>query len=416
MRSVDPKKLEALLLSLLTFLIGLRGIDIIGGFHNNLGYLSLTNRSAGPLMVGCIVAASAPNVESSEATLSAALVHFQEALSLNRGLDSAMIGLGLIDCMHDQLGKALDRWALISESNGRNSWYLAMGLLHRGANERATTVLIKDAQGELFARKLIESYRKYARIENALPWGEILIRISATRPNLETAADLYLELGRTSDAVDLWASVLPRLAEASPDYWWALAETARLGGDWNDARNALVSGAKLAADPHPFYERLGLLERDLGNWRAALEAFRLAIESQPDNQYGYLLAGDMQRELGNFDAAFQLYSSAAILSPSSSHADIRIGVLRYRQRQYGQAMSYLEDALEKNMLDPVARYYMALVFHDMGQHSRARSELEAAASMANNPDWWSLLASWFEEAELEDQAAEALKRSNALRP
>ena len=83
--------------------------------------------------------------------------------------------------------------------------------------------------------------------------------------------------------------------------------------------------------------KVGVIERDRGNLRQAVEAFEKAIELDPDNPDFYHNLGTAQRLLGNPDAALKSYTTARALKSEDPLLYLNMGSIYQQKDQVEKA-------------------------------------------------------------------------------
>jgi Flp pilus assembly protein TadD len=115
------------------------------------------------------------------------------------------------------------------------------------------------------------------------------------------------------------------------------------------------------------------------SWNEAEAQFRRAIESMPGASSARAwYAMNHLVPLGRFDEARDELQRAMEVDPLSLPIATGLGVRAYYAHRYDEAVSALSNALELDAAFPIAHYFLALAFTELGRHDEAWSEIEKA--------------------------------------
>jgi eukaryotic-like serine/threonine-protein kinase len=115
------------------------------------------------------------------------------------------------------------------------------------------------------------------------------------------------------------------------------------------------------------------------SWAEAEDQFRRAIDSMPGASSARAwFAMNHLVPLGRFDQARDELQRALEVDPLSLPIATALGVRSYYARRYDEAAAALSNALELDTAFPIAHYFLALVFTELGRHDEARTEIEKA--------------------------------------
>jgi serine/threonine-protein kinase len=115
------------------------------------------------------------------------------------------------------------------------------------------------------------------------------------------------------------------------------------------------------------------------SWTEAEAQFRRAIESMPgaSSAHGWYAMNHLV-PLGRFDEAYDVLQRALEVDPLSLPIATALGVRAYYAHRYEEAAAALSNALELDSAFPMAHYFLALVFTELGRHDEALTEIETA--------------------------------------
>lgn len=120
------------------------------------------------------------------------------------------------------------------------------------------------------------------------------------------------------------AETAARLAEATPEPFYALGVAYRGLGDTERAVKAFTKAASIPGAYSDLYREvyydLGVTHAESGDWKSAIEAYELALSNGPEATYVVLALAEAYEESGDRDRAVQEYLAAMGYDPSSKVA------------------------------------------------------------------------------------------------
>ncbi|HEV8209158.1 MAG TPA: protein kinase [Vicinamibacterales bacterium] len=115
------------------------------------------------------------------------------------------------------------------------------------------------------------------------------------------------------------------------------------------------------------------------SWIEAEAQFRRAIDSVPGASSAHAwYAMNHLVPLGRFDEARDTLERALAVDPLSLPIATALGVRAYYAHRYDEAATALSNALELDAAFPMAHYFLALVFTELGRHDEALDEIDKA--------------------------------------
>ncbi|MCK5739518.1 tetratricopeptide repeat protein [bacterium] len=167
---------------------------------------------------------------------------------------------------------------------------------------------------------------------------------------LTNIALLYMQLQNYEQALLNFERVIEidpnnKLAYNHLGYCYALS------GNFNYALVALKEYRKLAPDePNP-YDSMGDTYRLMGDWQQAAENYQLALVQNPEFMASFVNLGLTYFYQGDDDRAEQTYIEFARKWPGNYMIDLvneRMGLLKWRQKKYDQAIEIYKDIYPRN--------------------------------------------------------------------
>lgn len=176
------------------------------------------------------------------------------------------------------------------------------------------------------------------------------------------------------------AEGLPRMekmarATQSPDAWLIAGTTRMHRREFHEARADLEAALAINPNIPGLYTMVGQARDALGDTEAALPAFEAALKQDPRDFYANLYLGTMRLKQRDFENARPLLQLALQLQPTNPQARLQNAKLDSMTGKYAQAAAVLEE-LEKadpNWIDPhieLAPIYYKLHRPEDGQRER----------------------------------------------
>ena len=236
------------------------------------------------------------------------------------------------------------------------------------------------------------------QVQLGVDFGSRLIRPETK--NLE-AYNLYLRARhaanrRTAEHLAQSIDLFQKALEQEPDYARAHAGVAdsysllgiygaqRAGDVMPNARSAARRALELDSSLAEAHTSLGCVQSIFEwDWSAGEESFRTAIELAPDYPLArQWLAMNNLIPTGRHEEALASLQEAKKLDPLSPLISASMGLAFYFYRHFEAGVSELEDALEIEPGFSPARFFLGMIYTEMGRHGDAIRELEGAIDVA----------------------------------
>jgi tetratricopeptide (TPR) repeat protein len=135
-----------------------------------------------------------------------------------------------------------------------------------------------------------------------------------------------------------------------------------------------------------FYKK-GLAAYEKRNLDEALVNLSDAIDALPNHAEYYAARGFVYLEDGIEDKAGADFQQALKLYPYEMLAHYGQGILAYRSKQWEPALNHFLNAYRADQKRPETLYYLALVYHHLGQYENALQVMrQAQAALDANGD------------------------------
>ncbi len=124
----------------------------------------------------------------------------------------------------------------------------------------------------------------------------------------------------------------------------------------------------------------GLVEFHAEHYTKALEIFDQAVAADAADVYARYYRAMTRGRLNDFDGAISDLRAVLAAKPDFDQAALDLGVALIEQKQYGEALPYLEQAQRVPELDARASLFLGLAQLRLGQNPLARENFERAAA------------------------------------
>ena len=208
----------------------------------------------------------------------------------------ASLHQGAAACLQGDLPQAEAAWAA---GIGEHPYDLMMSLfaaVTAYADGRMIETPYSDEIGRHGHKQCVKTDRT-GDIQAAIDWCEFAFAYTPNKTTAGKLASLYERLGDESGAQAVWLRLQETLASSSPDYWWALGQSAEQEKDWPAAADAYQRGAALAGEKDAFrYSlRAGLMWLRAKDYAGAESVYRQALARELDRQPRFLIAAQPTR-------------------------------------------------------------------------------------------------------------------------
>lgn len=208
--------------------------------------------------------------------------------------------------------------------------------------------------------------------------------------------DLRLAITMYEKAVELdssFALALAMLSRAHSGMYWDYYD--RTDKRAEKAKKAVDKALSIEPDLPQAMLALGTYYYSLLDYDKALEQFKIALKNQPNNSEVIAAIAGVQRRKGELDQAIDNYFSAFELDPRSYIRAFDIGLTYGLQRNYAEAVRYLDKTITLAPDWPMAYIYKAwLCLFWEGTITKAQNVLQEASGKADLEQsvyyWWLL--------------------------
>lgn len=252
---------------------------------------------------------------------------------------------------------------------------LKEGHLEQGAKE-LRRVLSCDPKAVFPRKELLKVYAQLGRYQEAIDMAqEVLKRAPKDSETRFILGKLYIAQGRPARAIQ----TLEALLEDNPSYEEALSVLAMIYMRQKKLDQAIATIERLAKkkpEVPTLWLELARLYREKGDFEKAKEAYRKALALAPSELQWSLEYGEFLEKLGDIKAAEGLYQKALKENPGNFHLEQALFRLYLEEHRYQEALSILDDIERHLGPQPQLELRRALIFLDMDQPGKARKILQ----------------------------------------
>jgi len=166
----------------------------------------------------------------------------------------------------------------------------------------------------------------------------------------------------------------------------ALGDACLKLGDLSEARAEYLRALSLQNNYAPAHDGLGRVFEAGGDDDRAAEAYQKALELNVAFPDAYANLGELYLRRGRLDDAIDLFRKAIEIKPDFSLGYSRLGIAYSREGLHHQAIAAINRAKTIAPRDPLPYLSLGRIFLDLGNLTRAESEIEAA--LARDPGGW----------------------------
>lgn len=336
------------------------------------------------------------------------LGHFEQALGFAQRYLALKAGdptaAGLAARCLDNLGRTADGIALLEplRSGGDADILAALGLLYRHAgrdddaaktlqaallaNPKQATALInlgqilvrqgKQAEGEA----LLKQHAEMAKEQDQLDFLEFASRLEgAGTQNLLMLGDQRARQGDMAGALEAFRQASAHNPRDPRPVLGMAAMSLELGRIDDAATFAEQASALDGTNPEGQL-LLGAARARQGQAEAAEAAFKRAEALSPWGFDQYAMAGDAWFDAGALDRADAMYSRARQIAPGQPRVLFKLGLIRYLQNRFTDALSLIDAAAAIEPTSGDDRLAAAIIYDRLGKPDESNLALQGAVS------------------------------------
>jgi len=267
---------------------------------------------------------------------------------------------------------------------------LAWVKLRQGHDAEATQLAVRSLEAEPKSREglllLGQTYLSRKQADKGIQAVEDYVRKSADwGPGYEVLGSLALQAGK----LDLALASFQNASQLDPRSTAALIGLGEVYGSRKQPDEGRENFQKVAAlEPkNAFVQvRLGQFAEMKGDWSEAISAYKKAIELDPANSVAKNnLAWLYTEHAGNLDVALRLAQEARQAQPNDPSTSDTLGWIYVKKGFALTGEPFLEESVGKRPKGPVAHYHLGVAYFQLGQKTKAQSELQTALRL--QPDF-----------------------------
>jgi tetratricopeptide (TPR) repeat protein len=213
----------------------------------------------------------------------------------------------------------------------------------------------------------------------------VLLRAERFSPE---SPQLLLDLGILEDEMRLYQDADKTLAHAEqltpdgPNVLYAVARVKLDLGQLAVAEEKMRAYLKLRPEDASAHYGLGRIYRQGLQLDEARVEFERCIALQPTQTEGYYELGDVELQTGNFAEALANFDKTLARNGRHGGALVGSGIAYFKQKQYAQALPFLERAVAAEPTYQPGHYYLGLTLARLGNDVDSKRELAVATQLA----------------------------------
>jgi len=198
--------------------------------------------------------------------------------------------------------------------------------------------------------------------------------------NFMLMGDLYLVIRQYAKSLDYLNKALkmapfePRIYFLKGMVFWETKDTAKALSNWQTS---------IEQDPEyaDGYCRLATYYMAKKQYSVAEQFLRSGLRLRPNDAFLNFDMGVFLTYRNFPDSSIGFYEKALALDPKLSPARINLGVLRYRNGSFSEALQLLEPCVKDDPKNALLAYYLGLSYRKNEMEEKAVSELERAVAL-----------------------------------
>jgi tetratricopeptide (TPR) repeat protein len=249
--------------------------------------------------------------------------------------------------------------------------------------------MLADVENEIIKAIELDDSDSYYLALSRLNFSKAQAAANATEGTAETNRAVFEDgLRRAIEAARAAVSANP----ASYGNWIALGSIysalvpapLKVEGAYENAQLAYSEALRRNPNNPELPLFLARLEIAKGDVETARSYIMNSIALKEDYADAYLLLAQLEVSQKNIRGAIQSAEALAVLAPNNAGVHFELGVLKYSNQDYEGALESLKEAIRLVPDYANAKYYLALVYAQLGRNAEARIELEDL--LVTNPE------------------------------
>jgi tetratricopeptide (TPR) repeat protein len=214
---------------------------------------------------------------------------------------------------------------------------------------------------------------------------EALLRAQRFAPE---SARLLLDLGIQEESMrlyhdaDLTLAHAEQLAPHEPNALYAVARVKLDLGQLDAAEAKMRAYLEMKPEDASAHFGLGMIYRQALRLDEARAEFERCVALQPTQTEGYYELGNVELQAGSYAEALSNFKKTLDRNGKHGGALVDSGVAYFKQKQYGDALPYLQRAVVAEPKYQPGHYYLGLTLARLGRDAESKRELAEATRLA----------------------------------
>lgn len=224
---------------------------------------------------------------------------------------------------------------------------------------------------------------------------------------------IYAQSAQTQQAEKAFQNAIQN-APKTPEYRYNLSKLYTDMGWFYDAESVCREALDIDPNYQQAHQQLGTIYLAQGEYQRARTTFEALIKKDTSNTAAQLGLGNALSALGEWSLAQKAYQAAQQVG---SAATIGLGNLQLAQGDTVNAISYYQQAIQKDAQNPTPHINMGLIYAAQGQYEQALSAYQKALNLSpQNPDVLTNLIALYARTEQYDDALDLCQTLQEIHP
>jgi len=157
-------------------------------------------------------------------------------------------------------------------------------------------------------------------------------------------------------------------------------------GDITKAINHLENAVELDPTSATTYLNLGNAFLKAQDYQSALQSYQKSYELNPDLIEAKVLWASVALEIGQPSAAKEVWQDVLTIDPTNAISNRGLGVIAVLDKDFENALPYLQIASLVLPKDAITRYYLGVTWENLNNTDKAVAEYEAVLALSQNEE------------------------------
>jgi len=224
------------------------------------------------------------------------------------------------------------------------------------------------------------------RLDLAKEYLDIVIKINPESPQLyDTLGFILYQENKKIESQGIFEKALildDSLASAQNNIGVIFMDE----GDITKAINHLENAVELDPTSATTYLNLGNAFLKAQDYQSALQSYQKSYELNPDLIEAKVLWASVALEIGQPSAAKEVWQDVLTIDPTNAISNRGLGVIAVLDKDFENALPYLQIASLVLPKDAITRYYLGVTWENLNNTDKAVAEYEAVLALSQNEE------------------------------